>query len=274
VRGNGRFAVRRWVFESGAPIRALARPSNEIAVAWAAAGDLTWRADGETGDGNAPFMFLPGREVELEGTGVDLRIVCLDRAAFEKTARDVYNDSALELRFVSSKAVSPALAEHWAATLEVYEGVLRDPDVLRSAQVRASAFRHLAIVTLEVFRLAGDAGARARAAAGLTTAFDEASEFIDGHASLPITVGDVAQAAQVSELELDRAFDSHSTGSASDRIAESRLEGAHADLVAADPTAGDTVRAIAERWGFAYPDDFAGKYRERFGESPRDTLDA
>ena len=51
-----------------------------------------------------------------------------------------------------------------------------------------------------------------------------------------------------------------------------RLEHAHRELQAADPTRGATVAAIAARWGFARADRFATAYRETFGVLPRDTL--
>ncbi|WP_372460725.1 helix-turn-helix domain-containing protein [Actinomycetospora endophytica] len=50
------------------------------------------------------------------------------------------------------------------------------------------------------------------------------------------------------------------------------MEGAHRDLEAADPTRGDTVGAIAARWGFAHPGRFAIDYRRSYGRSPGETL--
>ena len=51
-----------------------------------------------------------------------------------------------------------------------------------------------------------------------------------------------------------------------------RLDRAHQDLLAADPTAGITVAAIARRWGFSRPDRFAAAYRTAYGRPPRHTL--
>lgn len=47
------------------------------------------------------------------------------------------------------------------------------------------------------------------------------------------------------------------------RVRETLLEG--------DP-ARVTVAAVAHRWGFAHLGRFASAYRERFGESPSETL--
>jgi transcriptional regulator GlxA family with amidase domain len=50
-----------------------------------------------------------------------------------------------------------------------------------------------------------------------------------------------------------------------------RLDRAHRDLLAADPS-HDTVSAIATRWGFAHTGRFSQVYRAEFGESPSVTL--
>jgi len=50
-----------------------------------------------------------------------------------------------------------------------------------------------------------------------------------------------------------------------------RLDRAHADLDAADPTSA-TVTEIAARWGFLHQGKFAAQYRARFGGTPSETL--
>lgn len=50
------------------------------------------------------------------------------------------------------------------------------------------------------------------------------------------------------------------------------MESAHRDLRAADPASGDTVAAIAARWGFLHAGRFSIGYRETYGCSPSDTL--
>ncbi len=51
-----------------------------------------------------------------------------------------------------------------------------------------------------------------------------------------------------------------------------RLEQAHRDLQVANPAAGDTIAAIARRWGFAKPGHFASIYLPRYGVLPSHTL--
>jgi AraC-like DNA-binding protein len=96
--------------------------------------------------------------------------------------------------------------------------------------------------------------------------------FVDRHASLPITVSDIARAAGVGPRALQLAFARHLGLTPMAHVRRVRLEGAHRELQAADPTTGDTVAAIARRWGFARPDRFTAAYRATYGMPPSHTL--
>jgi transcriptional regulator GlxA family with amidase domain len=89
---------------------------------------------------------------------------------------------------------------------------------------------------------------------------------------VPITVSDVADAACVGPRALQLAFSRHLGMTPKAYVRRVRLEAAHRELQAADPTAGDTVAAIALRWGFPKPDRFAAAYRTEFGVLPSHTL--
>jgi len=55
-------------------------------------------------------------------------------------------------------------------------------------------------------------------------------------------------------------------------LRDRRLERAHEDLTDAIPSDGVTVTDVAERWGFHHLGSFAALYRNRWGESPSETL--
>lgn len=96
--------------------------------------------------------------------------------------------------------------------------------------------------------------------------------YVDTHASLPITVADMADAAGVGASTLRAAFRRHLGTTPSAHLRRVRLDAAHRDLVAADPTGAETVDAVAARWGFGSRARFADVYREQFGCPPADTL--
>ncbi|WP_211298612.1 helix-turn-helix transcriptional regulator [Kineococcus rhizosphaerae] len=91
---------------------------------------------------------------------------------------------------------------------------------------------------------------------------------VDAHAAEPITLHDIAAAAGVGARALQLAFRTHLGVTPTAYLRRVRLENAHRELQAADPTGRATVAAIAARWGFVRPDRFARAYREAFGVAP------
>jgi AraC-like DNA-binding protein len=150
-----------------------------------------------------------------------------------------------------------------------------ETDLFAEPILRASLYRALAVALLESYRLIGDRRGRTITAEGRLRRYRLAQQFIDDHASLPITVEDVARAAGASTLELEDIFRGHSPSAhgISASLRRTRLAAAHDDLVKADPTLGDTVRDIAERWGYADPSTFAKHYRTAYGVNPKQVLD-
>lgn len=96
-------------------------------------------------------------------------------------------------------------------------------------------------------------------------------EIIQSHPEHPYTIGALARSAGVSARALQEGFRRHAGGPPLRYLRNVRLERAHDDLRAAQP--GTTsVGKIATKWGFPHISRFAGWYRERFGESPSQTL--
>ncbi len=96
--------------------------------------------------------------------------------------------------------------------------------------------------------------------------------FIEANASLPLTVADIARAARVTPRALQAGFRRHFGTTPMGHLRRVRLQAAHRELQAADPTRGVTVAAVALRWGFASGQRFAACYREQFGVLPSHTL--
>ena len=99
-----------------------------------------------------------------------------------------------------------------------------------------------------------------------------AKDFIEMHLAERFTVGDIAEAAGVSERTLQAAFRSELSTTPMAYVKDRRLERARADLADAAPADYVSVTAIATRWGFGHLGRFATEYRDRFGESPSHTL--
>ncbi|MBB6377738.1 transcriptional regulator GlxA family with amidase domain [Pseudonocardia eucalypti] len=98
-----------------------------------------------------------------------------------------------------------------------------------------------------------------------------AEALIVKHAREPLTVTDIAEAVGLSVRGLQVGFRRHFGTTPLSRLREARLAGAHAELVAADPTT-TTVSAVATGWGFWHLGRFSASYRERWGVAPSITL--
>jgi len=101
-----------------------------------------------------------------------------------------------------------------------------------------------------------------------------AAAFIEARAGQPVTLADIAEQAGVTGRALQYAFRRHYGTTPTGYLRRVRLERAHRELCAADPATGATVAAIARRWGWANPAQFATAYRQRFGQPPGQTLRA
>jgi AraC-like DNA-binding protein len=99
-----------------------------------------------------------------------------------------------------------------------------------------------------------------------------AAEFIEAHADQPLTLDEIAAVAGVTGRALQYAFRRHYDVTPIGYLRQVRLERAHAQLLAADPGGSLTVAAVARRWGWTTPSQFALVYQRRFGELPSRTL--
>lgn len=95
--------------------------------------------------------------------------------------------------------------------------------------------------------------------------------FIDDNAQRDISIDDIAGAVYLSPRSVQYMFRKYMDCSPIDYLRRVRLEFAHRELLAADPSCA-TVASIATKWGFAHAGRFAGLYRRTHGHSPHVTL--
>jgi AraC-like DNA-binding protein len=151
--------------------------------------------------------------------------------------------------------------------------VLADPAVLDNPLLVATASRYLAACVLDAFpntALTDPTAADRRDARPSTVR--RAVAYIEAHADTDISPADIAAAAHVTVRALQHAFRRHLDTTPMAYLRAVRLAGARRDLLAADPSDGTTVTAVATRWGFAHQGRFGATYRRAYGESPGRTL--
>nr|WP_320133855.1 AraC family transcriptional regulator [uncultured Holophaga sp.] len=97
-----------------------------------------------------------------------------------------------------------------------------------------------------------------------------AEAFMRAHAGEPLSLAAIADATGISLRGLTQGFRDYRHTSPMRFLQALRLEGARRELLEASP--GATVAGIAQAWGCPHLGRFASAYRERFGESPSETL--
>jgi transcriptional regulator GlxA family with amidase domain len=95
--------------------------------------------------------------------------------------------------------------------------------------------------------------------------------FIHENAHRDITLSDIAASVNVTPRSVQYTFRRHVGSTPLEYLRCLRLNRAHRELQAADPSV-DTVMAIAGRWGFGHAGRFSSMYKRRFGTSPSSTL--
>ena len=105
----------------------------------------------------------------------------------------------------------------------------------------------------------------------LPTILRHAVAFIHENADADIGLVDIAKAVNVSPRAVQYAFRGHLDTTPLEYLRRVRLDRAHRDLKAADPS-NDTVTAIAGRWGFSHAGRFSMAYKAAFGTVPSNTL--
>lgn len=95
---------------------------------------------------------------------------------------------------------------------------------------------------------------------------------IEEHYMQPLTATALAESAHVSERTLFDGFQREFGLTPMAYVRRFRLERAREALIAAGPDAGRTVADISLSHGFGHLGRFAASYRERYGETPSETL--
>lgn len=231
------------------------------------------REDLHVGPGESA-LYGVGRPVSGGWDDVELSTLSLPYELVARRAHELTGLPPADLRFEGFAPVSPAMTRYWRDTLGYVEGELRRADsALTSTLLQVETSNLLATAALSTFPNTAMRAGRLSGSAGVTSAgLRRAVAYLESHADQPITLTDIAHAAGVTPRALQHGFARHYGTTPTSYLRRVRLERAHAELQAADPTQGATVVEIALRWGFAKPGRFADYYRQQYGRLPSETL--
>ena len=181
---------------------------------------------------------------------------------------------ATDLRFESVAPVSASARALWSRTVAFICGQLVGSGITEISPILVQEMTRLAAAALlETFPNTSMTAAYIPGPGRVPPAtVRRAAAFIDAHAEQPVTVTEIAAAAGVSARALQYTFPRHYGTTITGYLRRVRLEQAHRQLQAADPTTGTTVAEIARRWGWASPANFATAYRKLYRLPPGHTL--
>lgn len=103
------------------------------------------------------------------------------------------------------------------------------------------------------------------------TRLRRARDFLAAHAHAPVYLDDLCRELGLSQRGVEKLFREVLGLSPLTYLRHHRLHGARRALLEAEPASG-IVKQVALDWGFWHLGNFAGDYRQLFGESPSATL--
>lgn len=235
---------------------------------------LFWLSDGHavvTADTGDRWEVGPGRPVMLSAPvayafdtdATRMTLLHLTPAFLDAVAARTSDDGAAgePWEFVQPEASDIRLEPLRALLREVTAQIL-DPDLPQAD--RQGVNRRVAKVVLSTFT---------RSRADVENRLRRAVRFVHDQAADDITVGDIAVAAGLSERGIQDLFRRTLDVTPMRYLREVRLDRVHLDLQARPARGVVTVQDAARRWQFMHLGRFAASYRDRFGESPHETVD-
>lgn len=239
------------------------------------------RAEVGAGPGDV-FSYDPDSAMTVAWSDIRMAQIRVQRSVVHRLADEVVGADDLgrsrssPIAFELSRPLTAAKAAHWRRLMHYVAGdAAANPAVHGSPLILDRVLRLVVVTALETFphNLLDD---RSRSPALVTPvgpgALRRAVAFIEEHAAERMDVTAVAEAAGVGPRALQHAFRRGLDTTPMAHLREVRLQRAHEELQAADPTDGRTVATIAARWGFGNPGRFAVDYRRRFGRRPSQAL--
>ncbi|WIB00600.1 AraC family transcriptional regulator [Curtobacterium sp. MCBA15_012] len=265
--GDERMSIRR--SQMHGTLRGDVAVEGQVVVQWIDSGTATVDAgrNAVRMQPGVPTLFPVEQRFDMDYRDWDQRLVHLDRALVLDVAAERYLVDGT-LAFDRLTPPEPAAIDRWRAAVSGSVRALREEgqDSLAWHESQREVVRSL----LDLYRFHGEPAPvgwgehrhhRVRAAV----------ELIHARAHEPLTVSDIARAADLSVRGLQESFQRVLDRTPMQYLREVRLRRAYDDLLRAEP-GQVSVADVAARWGFTHMGRFSGEYLRRFGEYPKQTL--
>lgn len=251
------------------------------------------RQQGASPPGMVTFGLLSDRSPDLNWCGFDVSNSTLERfntgadfkcrseRGFDVTTISV--DEKLFSQFAELEGLSASLSGSSAyyspdrhalnairlSAQQVFQQLRAGPQTTRRKAILDGLSADLAIQLLYASSLPPLGASRLMKSARLL-ARERATEYMHTHARSGPAIGTLCTVIGCSWRLLDYAFKEHYGVGPKTYLLMMRLDGVRGDLIAADQ--GETVTAIATRWGFTHFGQLGRDYKKLFGKLPSQTL--
>jgi AraC-like DNA-binding protein len=235
---------------------------------------ISSRLAGTTASAGDVAFYPLGVPIEFAMHHFDVTTLRIPADRIKRAAEDTAEVPAAQMRFHGITPVSAPMARYWRSLIALVSGALTDPESpLNSPLLAEELVRTVATGALHVFPNTTLNRQHVPGPGAVTpAAVRRAVAYIEANAHLPLQLGEIAAAAGTGARALQYGFRRHLGTTPVQYLSRVRLELARQELQSADPARGDTVKAVATRWGFANTGRFAAAYRAAYGVLPSDTL--
>lgn len=264
------FAIVRYSLT--AEVHSRVRPEDQLLACRSVVADGELRTPRATIEPGVPWA-TDNVQVEAEWNGTaEVSAIILDRSGAQKLARRITGDELLSLRLTSVRPRSDLAARQWIRSFDYLLTSAMALDGADDELIEAGLTRHALTSILSCFPSTFSSAITRDGGGHSAATVRRALTFIDENAHLPITVDDVAEAVHISTRGLQYAFRRGIDTTPTEYLRRVRLDGAHRDLRDGGPD--ESVPRIARRWGFANSSRFNSLYRQTYGRSAKETLQA
>jgi AraC-like DNA-binding protein len=224
--------------------------------------------------GGDVFLDPPFQPYRATLRDCEFEVVQIPWSAAAEVAAEHTGLPAASLRFESMSPVSRQAAAQWCQTVTFCSQQLLTTDATEISPILVQELtRMTAAVLLGVFPNTIMSSAYLPGPGWIpSSAARQAAGFIETHAGQPLTLSQIATAAGVTARALQYAFRRHYDTTPTGYLRQVRLDRAHQELRTADPAAGLTVHAVAQRWGWSDSSKFTAAYQQQYGQVPSRTL--
>ena len=216
----------------------------------------------------------PGAPMTLDcGADAAHLVVRIARHAFDThLSRLLGRTLDRTIEFEPAFDLSQVSANRWNFAVQMLHAEILEPESLLHDTIGLGSLEEFLMSALLHCQDSNFSNQLSGAKPPMSEAVRRSMDYIEEHLSEPLSVHDVAEAAGVSVRTLQNLFAKESDQSPTNWIRNRRLERVRSDLADASSASDITVTDIASRWGFTHLGRFAVTYKNRFGESPSQTL--